>query len=462
MNNPYRLWLTSAVALLLTVLTARTATSGQAERAALQGSRNVTIVLTNVRIIDGTGAPAMANQSLVIEDGRITAVGPSPQIAVPAGARVLDLSGRSVMPGLVMLHEHLNYSGGNELMRIQPFRAPRLFLAFGVTTIRTAGINEPYAEINLKRRIDAGLVPGPEMFVSGPWLNQPEEGPGFGTEFRAEFLGMKFVRDADDARQAVRHWAAEGVTSIKLYRRTTPAMMAVIVPEAHRLGLPVMGHIGVSSCREAADAGIDFIEHGLACPKDLPSRDPESPEARELIRALVTAKVAVDVTPVSADALTEAEREALHPAAYQRYVELQTSNPQRLGERRGDGPQGKPGITVAFVRAGGHLVVGSDPGGGYRIPGFSNHYSLQLLFESYGFSELEAIRIATLNGATALGIQQRTGSIAVGKEADLIVVRGDPSTRIRDSSNVELVFSNGVLFDPKVLLAQVKGRFGWQ
>ena len=230
-------------------------------------------------------------------------------------------------------------------------------------------------------------MPGPEMFVSGPWLNQPEEGPGFGTEFREEFLGMKFVRDADDARQAVRHWAAEGVTSIKLYRRTTPAMMAVIVAEAHR---------------------------------------PESPEARELIRALVTANVAVDVTPVSADALTEAER------------------------------------ALAFVRAGGQLVVGSDPGGGYRIPGFSNHHSLQLLYESYGFSELEAIRIATLNGATALGIQQRTGSIAVGKEADLIVVRGDPSRRIRDSSNVETVFSNGVLLDPKVLLAQVKGRFGWQ
>ena len=94
--------------------------------------------------------------------------------------------------------------------------------------------------------------------------------------------------------------------------------------------------------------------------------------------------------------------------------------------------------------------MGSDPGGCYRIPGFSNHYSLQLLHKGSGFSELEAIRIATLNGATALGIQQRTGSIAVGKEADLVVVRGDPSTRIRDSSNVEMVFSNGILLDPKV------------
>ncbi len=451
----------SALALSL-ILLAVSRHRGQSAAAAQQPSPNVTTVLTNVRIIDGTGAPATTNQSLVIEDGKIKAIGPSAQIPVPTGARVLDLSGRSVMPGLVMLHEHLNYGGGDELMRMQPFSAPRLFLAFGVTTIRTAGINEPYAEINLKRRIDRGLVPGPEMFVSGPWFSDPEEGPGFAKEFREGLLGIKFVRDADDARRAVRYWAAEGVTSIKLYRRTTPAMIAVVVAEAHRLGLTVMGHLGVSSCREAADAGIDFIEHGFACPKDLPSRDLESPEVRELIRALVAAKVTVDVTPVSADALTDAEREVLHPAAYQRYVELQTSGQQRLGQRRSEESRAKPGIPAAFVRAGGRLVVGSDPGGGDRIPGFSNHYSLQLLYEGSGFSELDAIRIATLNGATALGIQQRTGSIAVGKEADLIVVRGDPSTRIRDSSNVEMVFSNGILFDPKVLLAEVKGRFGWQ
>jgi enamidase len=320
-----RTWLGSALTLSLIVLAVGTDAGGQSANPALQGSPNVTIVLTNARIIDGTGAPATTDQTLVIEDGRIKTIGPSSQIAAPPGARVLDLSGRSVMPGLVMMHEHLNYSGGDELMRIQPFSAPRLFLAFGVTTIRTAGINEPYAEINLKRRIDRGLVPGPETFVSGPWFNEPEEGPGFGREFREEFLGIKFVRDADDARRAVRYWAAEGVTSIKVYRRTTPAMIAVIVAEAHRLGLPVMGHIAVSSCREAADAGIDYIEHGFACPKDLPSRDPESPEVRELIRVLVMAKVTVDVTPVSADALTETEREVLHPAAYQRYVDLQRS-----------------------------------------------------------------------------------------------------------------------------------------
>ena len=103
-------------------------------------------------------------------------------------------------------------------------------------------------------------------------------------------------------------------------------------------------------------------------------------------------------------------------------------------------------LNVAFFRAGGHLVVGSDAGEAYRIPGFANVKSVERLHERFGFSQLEAIEIATLNGTTALGIQDRTGSIAVSKEADLMVVRGDPSTRIRDLENLEIVFSNGVRF----------------
>jgi imidazolonepropionase-like amidohydrolase len=119
-------------------------------------------------------------------------------------------------------------------------------------------------------------------------------------------------------------------------------------------------------------------------------------------------------------------------------------------------------LELAFVRAGGHLVVGSDSGGAYRVPGFANVKSVERLHERLGFSELEAIEIATINGARALGIQDRTGSVAAGKEADLMIVRGDPAVRIRDLENVEIVFSNGVRFDPKVLLMEVRGKFGWQ
>jgi imidazolonepropionase-like amidohydrolase len=119
-------------------------------------------------------------------------------------------------------------------------------------------------------------------------------------------------------------------------------------------------------------------------------------------------------------------------------------------------------LDFAFIRAGGHLVVGSDSGGAYRILGFANVKSVERLHERFGFSELEAIGIATINGAAALGIQDRTGTVAAGKEAALLIVRGDPSTRIRDLENVQIVFSNGVRYDPNALLKEVQAKFGWQ
>jgi imidazolonepropionase-like amidohydrolase len=253
----------------------------------------------HVRVIDGTGAAPRLNQTLVIENGRITHVGDFSRVQITPGSHVFDLTGRTVLPGLIMLHEHLVYNGNgdNELMRMMPFSAPRLFLALGVTTIRTAGINEPYAEINLKRRIDAGLVPRPEMFVTGPCLNEPEGRPGFPREWREAFLGMKFVRDADDARRSVRCWAGEGVTSIKVYRRVTPSVMAAIVEEAHSHGLRVMGHIRSTTCSDAARLGIDFIEHsfGFCDEVRLPNgditNDPDKPQATGLMRALIAGRV---------------------------------------------------------------------------------------------------------------------------------------------------------------------------
>jgi enamidase len=117
-------------------------------------------------------------------------------------------------------------------------------------------------------------------------------------------------------------------------------------------------------------------------------------------------------------------------------------------------------LEVAFVRAGGLLLVGTDPtGGGGVIPGYSNQRALELLVES-GFTPLEAIKIGTLNGATFLGRANRTGSIALGKQADLVVVAGDPSSRIADVRNVELVFKQGVGYDPARLIASVRGKVG--
>jgi cytosine/adenosine deaminase-related metal-dependent hydrolase len=152
------------------------------------------VALEHVKVIDGTGAAARADQTIVVDHGKIAAIGDAGRTSVPANARVLDLRGDTAYPGLVGMHEHLFYPAPhanflpvyNEL----PFSAPRLYLAAGVTTMRTAGSMEPYADLNLKQLIDKGL-PGPAIDVTAPYI----EGPG-GFSFQ-----MPVVHSSDEARR---------------------------------------------------------------------------------------------------------------------------------------------------------------------------------------------------------------------------------------------------------------------
>jgi imidazolonepropionase-like amidohydrolase len=364
------------------------------------------------------------------------------------------------MPGLVMLHEHLAYGAGAEefadVAQPQPFSAPRLFLAYGVTTIRTAGTFHPYVDLNVKRRIDTGEMPGPEMFLTAPYLN----GPG------TRQLDAKPVRTPEEARRAVRYWAQEGFSSIKVHGDVSKEALAAIIDEAHALRLPVTAHLGRTvNCREAAELGIDHLEHGFGPCSNLTTddlgTDPDGPRARALVQLLVDKRVGLTATPMpdASQVLTDTEIELLHPSMRERYLHA----PRPVG-RIGTPSAPVPRRVVAFVKSGGLLVLGSDTGGccGYgHFAGVANHNAVVSLVR-YGFTPLEVIRIATLNGAMSLGIADRTGSIAVGKEADLLVVRGDPSVRIEDIKQVETVFNNGVQYDPATLLAAVKGMVGWR
>lgn len=136
---------------------------------------------------------------MVIQGPRIVAVGASDVVNVPLGAKELDLAGHTVLPGLVMMHEHMIYMVNGQFSHSLPFSAPRLYVAFGVTTIRTAGTDHPYVEKNLKRAIDRGEVPGPEIHLTSPYLN----GPG-------GLLSDVIVTEPEEARRSVRYWAAEG------------------------------------------------------------------------------------------------------------------------------------------------------------------------------------------------------------------------------------------------------------
>lgn len=446
------------------------------------------IALTHVRAIDGTGQPAQADRTIIIDNGMIEAVSPA-TAPLPRDARVLDLSGHTVLPGIVGMHDHLFYiarpdvdaAGKSEPPLMVPemaFSAPRLYLAGGVTTIRTTGSVEPDTDLNLKQQIDAGKIPGPHMDVTGPYL----EGEG------SPFIQMHVLKDVDDARRTVAFWADRGVTSFKAYMYIRPDELKAAIDEAHRRGLKITGHLCAVTYREAAALGIDDLEHGFfvntafdpgkkpdVCTKSdgedtLAAMDPNGGEAKSLIADLVSHHVAVTSTlPVFEQRvaghapLWPQAMAVLTPEAREAYLYLRnlTSNaPPETRKRRATAFQHDLAMERAFVAAGGLLIAGPDPtGNGGVIPGFGDLREIELLREA-GFSPEQAVRVATLNGAIYLGLQARIGSIAPGKDADLLIVKGDPSRNITDIENVELVFKDGVGYDPAALLQSVRGRYG--
>jgi imidazolonepropionase-like amidohydrolase len=446
------------------------------------------IALTHVRLIDGTGQAVLADRTIVVSAGKIAAVLPA-SAPTPAGARVIDLSGDTVLPGIVGMHDHLFYiarpdldaAGGSEPPLMVPemaFSAPRLYLANGVTTIRTTGSVEPNTDLNLKRQIDAGEIPGPHMDVTGPYL----EGKG------SPFIQMHMLEDAADARRTVDFWADRGVTSFKAYMFITRAELKAAIDEAHRRGLKITGHLCAVTYREAAALGIDDLEHGFFvntesdpgkkpdfCTRSdgadtLAQMDPNGAAAKSLIADLVSHHVAVTSTlPVFEQGvaghapLWPQAMAVLTPEAREAYLYLRNlafEAPEEARARRALGFQHGLAMERAFVAAGGLLLAGLDPtGNGGVIPGFGDLREIELLVEA-GFTPEQAVRIATLNGATYLGLQARIGSIAPGKDADLLVVKGDPSQKITDIQNVELVFKDGVGYDPTALLQSVRGRYG--
>ena len=432
------------------------------------------VALTHVRVIDGTGAPAADDQTIVIRDGAIAAVGPAGSVDVPAGAHVLDLTGRTVIPGLVMVHEHLYYPTGGGTYANLSESFTRLYLAGGVTSMRTGGNMNGYGELGVKRAIDAGQKAGPWIDATAPYL----EGPGLG-------IGqVNALKDAADARRMVNFWADAGATSFKAYMNITREMLGAAIDEAHKRGMKVTGHLCSVTYREAAGLGIDNLEHGFfamtdfvadkqpdRCPgqgrgqASITALDTGSAELRALMQELVRRKVALTSTltifetfvpgrplPPGLDVLTPQLREA-YERRHAATATSQSSAYSRLYPKAA-------AMEVAFARAGGLLVAGTDPtGGGGVVAGFSNQRALELLVEA-GFTPVEAIRVGTLNGATYLGIADRVGTIAAGKQADLVVIGGNPAASIGDVRRVEMVIRQGIAYDPAKLIESVKGRVG--
>lgn len=459
------------------------------DNAAYLSIRATSVALRHVEIIDGTGAAPRTDQTVVITDGRIAAVGPAASTAIPSGALVRDYPGYSVLPGLVGMHDHLFYTASRDTQRNSPggmepgfvvneipYSAPRLYLAAGVTTLRTTGSIEPYTDLKVRSRIEAGAMPGPHLDLTGPYL----EGSG------TYFAQMHELAGPKEAQQFVDYWADAGMTSFKAYMNITRAELAAAVAAAHRHGLRLTGHLCSVSWPEAIAAGIDDFEHGPVytdsefvagrqadkCPDGKAmqaswlGKHAGDPELVTLIHSLIAHHVAVTSTlPVfelgvpgrapaqrrSLDAMSAAARDSY--LVFRAQIDPENPAPAQLFRTEMD-------FEHAFAAAGGLLLAGPDPtGAGGVLPGFGDQREIELLVDA-GFTPLQAIQIGTLNGARFMGRERDIGSIAAGKHADLILVHGDPAAHIDDIENVEVVFKDGLGYDPQRLIAAVRGQVG--
>jgi imidazolonepropionase-like amidohydrolase len=357
-----------------------------------------------------------------------------------------------------------------------PLSFPRLYLAAGVTTIRTTGSLEPYFDLELKKGIDQGKLVGPKINITGPYL----EGEGAFTR------QMHALKDAEDARRTVEYWIGEGARSFKAYNVLTRAELKAAIDMAHQHGIKVTGHLCSIGFREAAELGIDDLEHGLTVDTEFhPEKKPDlcpnpnqataaaakldvtGPEIQATIKVLVDHHVAVTSTLPVFEQLVPSR-----PDEPQRVLDMlseearkayQANRAQVAQRKESPWPVMFPKemeFERAFVKAGGVLLAGLDPTGiGGTIAGFGDQREVELLVEA-GFTPLEAISIASLNGARFLSESDHIGSLAANKQADIVIVKGDPSRKIEDIENVELVFKDGVGWDSKKLIDSVKGQVG--
>ena len=434
-----------------------------------------TVALIHATIIDGTGAPAKNDQAIIIIKGRISKTGNAKNITIPASAKILDCTGKTIIPGMVMMHEHLFYGESLPPYYLgveMPISFPRLYLAGGATTIRTAGSVEGQTDLNIKKAIDKGQMPGPDIDVTAPYIER-------------EFLPIpevQFIKSSEEAAEEVNYWIARGCTSFKVYMDITKDDLKAVVSLAHQHNLKVTGHLCSLTYREAAELGIDNLEHGFIPSSDfvtgkkenvcafgsvtpsLKNLDVNSQAMKDLMKFLIEKKVTITSTLPVLEPNTG--REMIpgggDAALAHQIKEAVEKNYNVAGNDSSDAALFKKEMTweKQFVEMGGKLMAGVDPtGAGRTIPGYADRHVLELLVEA-GFSLPMAVKICSLNAAEYLGRDKDIGSIEEGKRADLVLIDGDIQKDIHAVRNTEIVFRNGIGYDSKKLFESVKGMVG--
>nr|WP_299172618.1 amidohydrolase family protein [uncultured Allomuricauda sp.] len=434
-----------------------------------------TYLLQNLTLVDGYGTEARTNQDILIVENQIQAVGTD--LDAKENAIVINMQGKSAIPGLVMLHEHLFYpkSTSEHVYGVDQmsYSFPKLYLAAGVTTMRTAGSIMPQSDVNIKKAIEKGQTPGPNMDVTTPHLDR--EGVGI-YELGALSSVEQFVN-------AINFYADMGVTSVKVYNFITKDDLKAIVKAAHARNMKVTGHLCSITYKEAADIGIDNLEHGFFASSDfvinkvenecqpfkayksLLEMPMESKAVADLIEHLVRKKVALTSTINVFEPYTG--REVVPGGG----IDALFTNSKEKVYRRWASKQGKDSLDYVlfnkskvwekqFYDAGGLLVAGTDPTyDGRIVAGYANMRLLELFVEM-GFTIPEAIKISSLNGAKYLEKQTSIGTIEPSKVADLVIIDADISQDISAIRSIETVFKNGIGYDSKKLFKAAEGLVG--
>jgi len=430
------------------------------------------LVIRGGWLFDAVSDTRRPNTGIVIQKGKISAVDVDAKQLILAGATVIDLeASETLLPGMFDLHAHYNIDLVDKGRVEEVIHNGTIFLANGVTSTWSAGEYYPERVIAQRDRIEAGEAVGPRLFVSGPYFG------AFRCEYNVKVAADECVGWPNDITEAeiraeVDKWAAQGVVSIKI-KQATPDEAKILIDQAHKKGMTTAGHLANYnveydvSTRDAILMGMDRIEHQLTLA--LGSSDPRSAEVPEMVDLMIEHQVYYDANLQMYGSINERRKHA-SDMIWVDEAKYFTPYAQDLLEARGapDPESDEPEFTqrvlelMSLYEAGGEnlLIVGTDePVYTSLLPGFAYHRELLALTYA-GLPPVVVLKAATINGARSLGVDDKLGSVEVGKLADLVVVRGNPLEDIKAARNIRLVIKEGVVHDPKALLQSAEGKIG--
>lgn len=427
-----------------------------------------TVVIRGGWIFTATGNDVVRNRGILVRGGKFLAVNSAIAASSLEGARVVQLTDDEyILPGFFDVHAHYNMTiGPNGTRQDEYTYNPLIFLANGITSTFPAGEYDPAGMMATRKRIDTGEQIGPRIYNSGPY---------YGTARR----GWKQDWTADSIYQDVDYWASQGVRGFKA-KGISPAHLKALIERAHLHGLTVTGHLesgfrNSTNSRDAILMGIDRVEHilgGDVLARDRPAYpswdnvDIKSKAFKDIVALFISHHVVFDPTITAPVYFTELkpgfdywvdERKFFTPEVQQW---VRTKPARKYNGLMDSLYWAMRRTTKAFYDAGGTITLGTDaPSTGEFLAGFSAHRELHTLVLA-GIPPAAALRIATINGARALNVADKLGSIEAGKFADLFVITGNPLTDIRNTRHVKMVMKSGTIYDPQALLKAAEGKIG--